>query len=129
MARECLIRLGYDVQAETDPEKALEDFFENPGRFDLVITDQAMPGMSGLTLAKRLLEVRPDIPVVLCTGYSETVDEKTARKAGIKGFLMKPLTREQMAGAVKKMLAGCKAGNKDIIANFVRGSTPGWRVE
>jgi len=110
MVEQSLSRLGYRVHAETDPQKAVELFSREPGRFDLVITDQAMPRMTGLTLAKRLLQVRPDIPILLCTGYSATVDEKTAKAAGIKGFLMKPLTREQLATTVKETL---EAGGKE----------------
>ncbi|HVP18085.1 MAG TPA: PAS domain-containing protein, partial [Spirochaetia bacterium] len=106
MVEQSLSGLGYRVHAETDPQKAVELFSREPGRFDLVITDQAMPRMTGLTLAKRLLQVRPDIPILLCTGYSATVDEKTAKDAGIKGFLMKPLTREQLAVVVKQTLEG-----------------------
>ncbi len=93
------------MHTETDPEAALELFTRDPARFDLVITDQAMPRMSGVTLARRVLAVRPEIPILLCTGYSATVDEDIARTEGIKGFLMKPLTREQMAVMVKKTLA------------------------
>ena len=110
MAQESLSRLGYKIQAETDPEAALKEFSRDATRFDLVITDQAMPRMSGLTLAQRVLEMRPDIPVILCTGYSETVDEKTAKEAGIGAFLMKPVTREQMANAVKRALARQQGG-------------------
>ncbi|OPY65870.1 MAG: Transcriptional regulatory protein QseF [Syntrophorhabdaceae bacterium PtaU1.Bin034] len=85
---------------------ALREFSRDPARFDLVITDHAMPHMSGLTLTRRLLDVRPDIPVILCTGYGAAVDERAAKAAGIAEFLMKPLTREELAGAVKKTLAG-----------------------
>jgi PAS domain S-box-containing protein len=110
MVEQSLSRLGYEMYAETDPEAALNLFRRDPARFDLVITDQAMPRMTGLTLAKRLLQVRRDIPILLCTGYSATVDEKSAKDAGIKGFLMKPLTRDQLAVVVKQTL---EAGGKE----------------
>jgi PAS domain S-box-containing protein len=99
-----LSRLGYEVHTETDPEKALQAFHQDPGRFDLVITDQAMPRMAGLTLARHLLAKRPDIPIILSTGYSAVVNEKTARESGIREILMKPLTREELATTVKRVL-------------------------
>ena len=106
MARIALSKLGYDVRAETDPRAALRIFLKDPDRFNLVVTDQTMPHMSGLTLAGRLLAARPDIPIILSTGYSAVVDQKTAKDAGITAFVMKPLTREQLARAVKDALDG-----------------------
>lgn len=104
MGQRVLSGLGYEVHTETDPEKALRIFSEDPERFDLVITDQAMPRMAGLTLARRLLDKRPEIPIILNTGYSAVVNEKTAQELGIAEVLMKPLTREELARTVKRVL-------------------------
>jgi PAS domain S-box-containing protein len=103
MAKEGLSRLGYEVRTETKPEKALKAFEEN-GNFDVIITDQAMPGMSGMSLAKRLLEIRPDVPIILCTGYSAGMDEKTVKAAGIREFFMKPYTRTELSEIVARVL-------------------------
>ncbi len=103
-AKATLEKLGYRATALTDPAEALKTFSSDPSRFDLVITDQSMPSMSGMQLAKELLTIRPDIPVILCTGHSATVSPETAKEAGIKQFLMKPLTRQELARAVRHVL-------------------------
>jgi CheY-like chemotaxis protein len=99
-----LERLGYTVTAVTKSTEALKLFSEDPGRFDLVITDQTMSGLTGLRLAKELLKVRPDIPIILSTGHSENVDQETVKAAGIREFLMKPLNKQELAKAVRKVL-------------------------
>ncbi len=99
-----LERLGYHVTALTDPARALKAFSSDPSRFDLVITDQAMPSMDGMKFAKELLEIRPDILIILCTGHSATVSPEKAKEAGIKQFLMKPLGRQELAEAVRLVL-------------------------
>ena len=101
MARHTLEQLGYRVIAVTDPSKALEHFLKEPKQFDMVITDQIMPGMTGTELAKVLLSLRPDIPIVLTTGYSETIDAAAARAIGIRAFVMKPLTRTELADTIR----------------------------
>jgi PAS domain S-box-containing protein len=101
MARHTLEQLGYRVIAVTDPSKALEHFLKEPKQFDMVITDQIMPGMTGTELAKVLLSLRPDIPIVLTTGYSETIDAASARAIGIRAFVMKPLTRTELADTIR----------------------------
>jgi CheY-like chemotaxis protein len=73
-------------------------------QFDLVITDQAMPGMTGIELARRMLLIRADIPIILCTGYSSLVDEEVAKQKGIRGFALKPLAKEQIARLIRKVL-------------------------
>ncbi len=108
-ARDALSRLGYEVTTETEPRKAL-DRFAGDDRFDLVITDQAMPGMSGMSLSKALLDHHPGIPIILCTGYSAGVDEQTAKAAGIREFLMKPYTRAELSNIVRKVLPGAERG-------------------
>ena len=99
-----LERLGYQVTALTDSTEALKTFSSDPSRFDLVITDQTMPGMTGVQLARELLKIRPDIPIILCTGHSETVSPEMAMEAGIREFLMKPLVKQELAQVVRRVL-------------------------
>ncbi|OPY76432.1 MAG: Blue-light-activated protein [Syntrophorhabdus sp. PtaU1.Bin153] len=96
--------LGYSVTALTDSTEALKLFSSDPSRFDLVILDQTMPKLSGLHLAQKLLTIRNDIPVILCTGHSDSVSAEKAKKAGIKEFLMKPLEKQELADAIHKVL-------------------------
>ena len=103
-------RLGYTVTAMTDSEKALESFCEDPTRYDVIVTDQSMPGITGLRLAVSILKVRHDMPIILCTGHSDAVSFDIAKAAGIRGFLMKPLTRLEMAKAVRRVLDEDKQG-------------------
>ncbi len=100
-----LADLGYTVTSFTSSEKALEAFLREPDHFDVVITDMTMPKLTGLQLATRILEARPDMPIILCTGYSELVDEKIARAAGIRKYLMKPVSRKKLAYAVREALS------------------------
>ena len=104
--RAVLERLGYSVTALTDSTEALRAFAADPSRFDLVITDQAMPGIAGVQLAKELLTIRPDIPIILCTGHSEAVSPEIAKDAGIRQFLMKPLAKLELAAAIRSALGG-----------------------
>jgi PAS domain S-box-containing protein len=99
-----LSSLGYHVVTKTDPLAAIEIFKANPDQFDLVITDMAMPNMSGTGVAKKLMKIRADIPIVLCTGFSKLVDAETAKSFGIKGFLMKPITIHRLAETVREVL-------------------------
>lgn len=96
--------LGYRVIPASTGAEALRLFLQNPGSFDLIVTDQTMPTMTGYELAKRVLEVRPGMPIVLCTGYSETVSEEKAHALGIKGFAFKPLNRAELARVVRTVL-------------------------
>ena len=104
MGSAVLDRLGYRVTALTDSTEALKTFALDPTRFDLVITDQTMSGMTGVQLSKEILRIRPDIPIILCTGHSETVSSDTAKEAGIKEYLMKPLVKQELATAVRSVL-------------------------
>jgi PAS domain S-box-containing protein len=106
MGRSMLERLGYSVVVQTDSAQALRDFAEYPGRFDLVITDQTMPKMTGVALAEKLLQIRPGIPIILCTGYSDLVSEETARVKGIRELVMKPFVRKEMAEVIHRVLEG-----------------------
>jgi PAS domain S-box-containing protein len=108
--RNMLNRLGYHVTVKTEAEQALAAFSKEPGRFDLVITDQIMPKLTGVQLAARFLEIRPGLPILLCTGFSEQVDADGARAIGIRGFLMKPFSIREMARAIKAALGYAASG-------------------
>jgi PAS domain S-box-containing protein len=99
-----LERLGYEVIATNDSTKALEAFSSDPSIFDLVITDQTMPGVTGLQLAREFLRIRPEIPIILCTGHSSAVTFDKLEEPGIREFLMKPLTRKELAEAIYRAL-------------------------
>ena len=96
--------LGYEVTAETSSEKTLEVFRTSPDSFDLIITDQTMPHLTGAELAKEILQIRPDIPIILCTGYSAMISEEKAKKIGIKRYAMKPISRRDLAVMVREVL-------------------------
>ena len=102
--RATLERLGYTVTAMTDSREALKTFLTDPSRFDLVITDHAMPQMAGSQLSKELLTIRPDTPIILCTGHSDNISPESAREIGIREFLMKPVTKQEFAAAVRRVL-------------------------
>jgi len=99
-----LERLGYEVVTKKSSVQALELFRAEPDRFDLVITDMTMPHMTGDKLAQELMKIRPDIPVILCTGHSRLVSEKKAKEIGIKAFVIKPLAMRARAVTVRKAL-------------------------
>ena len=100
--------LGYTVETRTSSLEALELFKAMPDKFDLVITDMTMPQMTGDMLARELMTVRPDLPVILCTGFSENITKKKAKAMGIKAFLMKPLLKKEMAHKIRKVLDEAK---------------------
>ena len=104
MGRQRLEGLGYKVDDRTDPVEALELFRASPDRFDLVITDMTMPGMTGDKLAQEILKIRPDIPTILCTGYSDKIDSESASELGISEFIAKPVDRRDLATIVRKVL-------------------------
>jgi len=99
-----LERLNYKIVTFTSSIEALEYFRENKENLDLVITDQTMPGMTGLELSKEIIKIKPDIPVILCTGFSRSVNEEAAVAIGIKEFLTKPLTRKKLAETIRNIL-------------------------
>jgi PAS domain S-box-containing protein len=103
MEKKTLERLGYRVTSKTSSIEALEAFKNSPDKFDLVITDLAMPKMPGDRLAVELIKIRRDIPILLCTGFSERFSEETAKAMGIRGFLMKPVARAAMAKEVRRI--------------------------
>jgi len=104
MGEKILAFLGYTVTSYASSTDALEFFRVQAESIDLVITDQTMPGMTGVEFAKRLLEIRKGIPIILCTGYSTVVSEDTAKKAGVSEFLLKPLSIHQLSDTVYKVL-------------------------
>ncbi len=104
MGQKILERQGYQVTATTSSNHALEIFQSDPDAFDLVITDQSMPNISGYELSEELLKIRHDIPIILCTGFSKKISEKTAKKIGIKAFCIKPLDRKSLAAVVRNVL-------------------------
>ncbi|WP_448874717.1 PAS domain S-box protein [Desulfobulbus propionicus] len=104
LGRAMLQSLGYQVKAVTCGLEALSFFQNNPSSFDVVITDQTMPGMTGITLAQQLIQIRPDIPIILCTGYSSTVSEEKAKSIGIRAFAMKPLIMKDFAVLLREIL-------------------------
>jgi PAS domain S-box-containing protein len=101
---EILSHLGYDVVSETSSVRAWRLFMEDPDGFDLVITDQTMPEMTGYDLAREILAVKPGLPVVLCTGFSSPQLEEEARAAGIRSFMKKPIGARQLADLVSRMI-------------------------
>ncbi|MGE3845850.1 MAG: ATP-binding protein [Gammaproteobacteria bacterium] len=95
---------GYRAVVETDPNRAWALFEAEPQRFDLVVTDQTMPRLSGVQLATRVMATRADMPVVLMTGYSATVDERRARELGIRAYLRKPVKGDDLLAAIANAL-------------------------
>jgi len=104
LGRQMLVKLGYGVVAMTDSLESLELFREDPDRFDLVITDMTMPHLTGDKLAKELMMIRPDIPIIISTGFSKQMDEDRAKEMGIKAFAMKPLVMRDLANTVRDVL-------------------------
>ncbi len=110
MGKTMLEPLGYTVTVRNNSLEAITTFLNQPEMFDLVITDQTMPGMTGFEMARRMLMIRPDLPIILCTGYSTLVSEEKARASGIRAFAMKPLAKRDIARLIRKVLDGGKMG-------------------
>ena len=102
--RALLENLGYQTTTEGDSLRALEIIQAAPERFDLLLTDQTMPGLTGSELAKAALEIRPEMPIILCTGYSSVINEEEALALGIRKYLLKPVGREVLARSVRNAL-------------------------
>jgi CheY-like chemotaxis protein len=105
LGQQMLEYLGYDVVISMCSHEALEIFRSMPYRFDLVITDQTMPHMTGEALARELRDIRPDIPIILCTGFSHTIDAEKAAAQGIDAFLIKPLTARDLGQVIRQILS------------------------
>jgi PAS domain S-box-containing protein len=104
LEKQMLERLGYKVSKRISSPEALEAFQISPDAYDLVITDMSMPHMTGEDLAKELLRIRPNIPIIISTGFSERFNEEDAKALGIKGFLMKPVIKSDMAKEIRRVL-------------------------
>ena len=104
MEQRILTSLGYTVRGFSDCTEAMEEFFRHSDAYDLVITDMNMPKVSGAELVAAIREVRPDIPIIMCTGFSEIMNEEKARQIGINKLAMKPLTVKELAQAVREVL-------------------------
>jgi len=104
MGKVMLERLGYQVTVSKSSLDALETFRRQPEQFDLVITDQTMPHMTGAEMASKMIEIRAEIPVILCTGYSSIISEEDAKSIGIKAFALKPLLKSDLSKLVQKVL-------------------------
>jgi DNA-binding NtrC family response regulator len=102
--RNMLQRLGYKITALNDSREALKLFSADPSQFDLVMTDQTMPFMTGEDLGKELMRIRSDIPVILCTGYADFISSEKATAMGFQGFIMKPFTVREGAELVRHVL-------------------------
>ena len=105
LGHELLGTLGYNVTVSRNSIEALKLFHSSPHEFDLVVTDMSMPGLTGKEFAKELLAIRPDLPIILCTGFSELIDEKQAKKCGIGGFIMKPYAKNNLDRTIRQLLA------------------------
>jgi PAS domain S-box-containing protein len=115
MGSEGLERLGYSVTIRTSSVEALELFKSRPEAFDLVITDMTMPNMTGDKLAMELLNIRSDIPVILCTGYSKKVSDETIAEIGIKAFAYKPVVKADLAKTVREVLDKTRGSTAAIV--------------
>lgn len=104
LGKEMLERLGYHVTVSNSSLEALAFFQNHPSQFDLVITDQTMPGMTGADLARRMIQIRPDIPIILCTGFSSILSEEEAKLIGIREFAFKPLSMKDLSVLIRKVL-------------------------
>ncbi len=113
LEKQMLERLGYHVKPFTNSLDALSAFRSDLDAFDLVITDMAMPKMTGVQLAEKLFSVRQDIPIIVCTGFSERMNEKEAERLGISGLLKKPISKSDMAGMVRKVLDEAKSSGRE----------------
>ncbi len=103
MVETMLERLGYHVTSKLNSFEALAAFQKEPEAFDLVITDQTMPGLTGLDLSRQILQISPDIPIILCTGYSSLITEEKAKAIGIKRFIMKPLSKKDLSKIIREI--------------------------
>ncbi|MDJ0622352.1 MAG: PAS domain S-box protein [Desulfocapsaceae bacterium] len=107
MNKRLLQSLGYTITTCNDPVVALDLFSTNPHDFDGVISDMAMPRMTGEKLLTEILKMREDIPTILCTGFSETLSERQARQLGIKAYLLKPVDSQKLAATIRRVIDSC----------------------
>ncbi len=105
MAEKIIERLGYNVIAHTNSDDALQIFKDLPSQFDLVITDYRMPGMNGAELSREILKVAPDIPIIMCSGFTSEFSGEDADALGIKRFIRKPLMKKDFALLIEDALS------------------------
>jgi CheY-like chemotaxis protein len=120
-----LKNLGYRVTALKNSREALQAFQTEPEIFDLVITDLSMPYLTGTQLARKLMKIRPDIPIILCTGFSEMIDAKKAKSLGFREFVMKPMVISELAGTIRKVLDVKEQHHEMISLNRYSPKNPG----
>jgi CheY-like chemotaxis protein len=108
LLRDQLQSLGYRVTAHVSPLEALADFLSRPLDFDVILTDLTMPGMSGADLAEKILKVRPDLPIVMATGYGHVMSEDRAREIGLRPLLFKPFSMAALGDAIQDALASTR---------------------
>ncbi|XXJ18646.1 response regulator [Desulfovibrio caledoniensis] len=106
IGREMLESIGFEVVTRTSSIEALEAFKFKAGDFDLIITDQSMPNMTGMEFAHEVLKIRPDIPIILCTGFSDAVSYERLRDIGIGDFIMKPILKHDLMASIGRLLSG-----------------------
>jgi CheY-like chemotaxis protein len=104
IGREMLESCGFEVVTRTSSIEALEAFRHRAGDFDLVITDQTMPNMTGMELAREMLRIREDLPIILCTGFSDAVSYDRLRDIGIGDFIMKPILKHDLIASISRLL-------------------------
>ncbi len=104
MVKKMIGRLGYDVDLRMNSREALNVFKTDPENYDLIITDQVMPDLSGEKLVQEVRKIKPDIPIILCTGYSSQMNEKKAAMLGINMFVYKPIVKKDIAVLIRKVL-------------------------
>jgi CheY-like chemotaxis protein len=104
LGKQMLESLGYRVNAKASSVEALDTFSADPDAFDLVITDMTMPGLTGVELAKKIMAIRPAIPVILCTGFRDLVDAKQSKAIGVRELVLKPYVRTALARTIRKVL-------------------------
>jgi PAS domain S-box-containing protein len=108
MAKKTLERMGYTVTAKVDSLEALKNFQNSPQEYDVVVTDQTMPQLTGMDLAREMKKIRPELPIILCTGYSEETTPEKALEAGITSYLYKPVSSRDLTQAIQKAIGTYK---------------------
>ncbi len=96
---------SYNVMVLNEPAAALEYFKEHPDDFDLIVTDQVMPGLTGVEIAQSILKLRPDLPILLITGYSEKISAENAKSFGLSGFFPKPINENLFLDKISDLVA------------------------
>jgi CheY-like chemotaxis protein/acyl-coenzyme A thioesterase PaaI-like protein len=115
IAQEMLEYFGYQVTIKTNSIEALALFRRQADHFDLIMTDMTMPNLTGDKLAREIRKIRPDIPIILCTGYSECITQEEALAMGIREFIMKPFVMRDLEKTVREVLVQMKEKNKDTM--------------